>query len=383
VSLAVVGSIAFDSVSSPWGEAERQLGGSAVYASLAAGFFTDVRIVGPVGEDFGDEHYKTLEASGIDTGAIQLFPKGQTFFWRGRYEFDMGMAKTEETHLNVFEGWRPRLSNEAKASDVLFLAAMDPEVQLDVRGQWQGGKWAALDSMGYWIAHKRDALIEAIRSVDIVLMNDVEVRELTREPMLLRAAREVMSWGPRAVVLRFGEYGCALLTEDGYFSLPGFPLEESADPTGAGDAFAGAFLGYLDLVPGGKLTEEVLRRAVTYGSVMSSYCFEDFGPQRLARLTEHEVSYRFEDFRAMTHFEHVPTGQRPRNGGEDAGEKHLPHPGLTPSTTARPAPGRTPSTVDQPAPHRTPSTETLSPPRHPLGPNRATIRVRPGPSDDE
>jgi sugar/nucleoside kinase (ribokinase family) len=373
--LAVVGSIAFDSVSSPFGSAERQLGGSAVYASLAAAFYTDVRVVGPVGDDFSDEHYGVLEGRGIDTGGIQAFAGGRTFFWRGRYAFDMGVAHTEETQLNVFEGWRPRLSKEARDADMLFLAAMDPEVQLDVRQQWKGAKWTALDSMDYWIEHKRDALIEAIRTVDIVLMNDVEARALTRQPMLLRAAREIMEWGPRAVVLRLGEYGCALLTDDGYFSLPGYPLEEAADPTGCGDAFAGGFLGYLDRVRGDALTAEVLRRAVTYGSVMSSYCFESFGPDRIVALSEHEVTYRATDFKAMTHFEHVPTGQRPHNGGEEPIERHLPHPGLTPSIADRPAAGgRTPSTGEQAAPGRTPSTETLRPPRRPLRPHEATIR---------
>jgi sugar/nucleoside kinase (ribokinase family) len=377
MSLAVVGSVAFDSISSPFGRVERELGGSAVHAALAAAFFTDVRVVAPVGDDFGPEDYRPLEAAGIDTSAIQRFPGARTFCWRGRYEFDM-VAHTEETQLNVFTDWRPRLSPEMRAADVLFLGAMDPEVQADVRGQWAGAKWSALDSMNYWIDHKRDALIEALGMVDVALMNDLEARALTRQPMLLRAARQIMAWGPRAVVLRLGEYGCALLTEHGYFSLPGFPLENAADPTGAGDAFAGGFLGYLDLVPGGELTGEMLRRAVTYGSVMSSYCFEDFGTRRVARLTEREVNYRFRDFKEMTHFEHVSTQERPRERGGEGGDGRLAHPGLTPSTRPHAAPHRTAGTGTPPAPGRTPSTETLRMPERP-DPGRASSTATPLP----
>jgi sugar/nucleoside kinase (ribokinase family) len=359
MSLAAVGSIAFDTVRSPFGEVEAELGGSAVYAAMAAAVFTEAAIVGPVGADFEDAHYDRLTAAGVQVEGIDRAPGADTFAWRGHYDFDM-VARTEETRLNVFDGWRPRLSAAARNADILFLGAMDPEVQLDVRGQWSGAKWVALDTLGYWIAQRRDALREAIAAVDLVLLDDLEARELTGRPMLLAAAREIMGWGPRAVVLRLGEYGCALLTPDGYFSLPGYPLEDAADPTGCGDAFAGGFLGYLDRVPGERLTQEVLRRAVTYGLVMSSYCYEDFGVRRIAGLTEREVDYRFADFRAMTHFEHVPTRPRAREGGED-GNGRLSHPGLTPSTQPLRAPGRTPSTQGHRSPARTPGTEP--PPR--------------------
>jgi sugar/nucleoside kinase (ribokinase family) len=365
MAVTVVGSVAFDSISSPFGRAEHELGGSAVHAALAASVFTDVALVGPVGDDFGPEHHGVLEHAGVDTSGIEHFAGASTFSWRGRYEFDM-VARTEETRLNVFDGWRPRLPAAAQQSDILFLASMDPETQLDVREQWSGGKWSALDTMDYWIDHGKSALVEAIHGVDIVLMNDLEARALTRQPMLLRAARELMSWGPLAVVLRLGEYGCALLTDEGWFSLPGYPLEDAADPTGCGDAFAGGFLGYLDLVPGSALTSEVLRRAVIYGSVMASYCFEDFGVRRIAALSEHEVNYRFDDFKTMTHFEHVPTRQRPHGTGEGEAEVHqLPHPGLTPSTQPHRAPGRTAGTQTPAAPGRTPSTESLPRPVRP------------------
>ena len=365
MAVTVVGSVAFDSISSPFGRADSELGGSAVYAALAASVFTDVNLVGPVGDDFRPEHHAVLDGAGVDASGIEHFAGRETFTWRGRYEFDM-VAHTEETHLNVFDGWRPQLTAPARSSDILFLASMDPEIQLDVRDQWSGGKWSALDTMDYWIDHSKTALAEAIAGVDIVLMNDLEARALTRQPMLLRAARELMSWGPLAVVLRLGEYGCALLTDEGFFSLPGYPLEDAADPTGCGDAFAGGFLGYLDLVPGGALTPEVLRRAVIYGSVMASYCFEDFGVRRIAALSEHEINYRFDDFKAMTHFEQVPTAQRPRASGEGEAEvHHLPHPGLTPSIRPHQSPDRTAGTATPAAPGRTPSTEQLPRPTRP------------------
>jgi sugar/nucleoside kinase (ribokinase family) len=367
MSVATVGSIAFDSVRSPFGVVEAELGGSAVYAAAAAAFFTDVSIVGPVGDDFRDEHADLLRRAGVDVDGIERVAGGRTFSWRGHYDFDM-VARTDQTQLNVFDGWRPRLPAAARDADVLFLGSMDPQVQAEARAQWRGGKWVALDTMGYWIEHRRSDLIEVISQVDIVLMDDLEARALTHRPMLLAAAREVMEWGPGAVVLRLGEYGCALLTPEGYFSLPGYPLEHAADPTGSGDAFAGGFLGYLDRVPGDRLTEEVLRRAVTYGSVMSSYCYEDFGVRRIAEISQREIDYRFEDFRAMTHFEHVDTRPRPHDGQE--GEVvRLPHPGLTPGTQPHAAPGRTPSTEPPPAPERTPGTTTFPRPRR-RPPNR-------------
>lgn len=367
MSLTAVGSIAFDSVSSPFGAGERELGGSAVYASLAAALFTGVRIVGPVGGDFGREQLALLEGSGVDTSGIRSIPTGQTFFWRGRYEFDMGAAHTEETQLNVFDGWHPRLSRGEAESDVLFLAAMDPAVQLDVRDQWRGGKLCALDTIGYWIEQRRDELLDAIERVDIVLIDDLEARELTGEPLLHKAGRAILSRGPKAVVMRLGQYGCALLTRDGFYSLPSYPLTETVDPTGCGDAFAGAFLGYLAIVHGDELTEEILRGAATYGAVMASYCQESFGPTRLLGLTDREMGYRLREFRSTTHFAHVPTATRPREDSIAAdGPLHLDRPALTPSIQPLAAPHRTPSTESPAPPHRTPSTERLRPVHHPL-----------------
>ena len=370
MTLTAVGSIAFDSIRSPFGAAHRQIGGSAVYASLAAARFTDALIVGPVGEDFGREHYQLLESSRVDTSGIEPFRGARTFFWRGRYEFDLSVAHTEETQLNVFAGWQPHLTSAAAGSDILFLAAMDPEVQLDVHDQWRGRKWVALDTIDFWIEESREKLIEAIERVDIALMNDLEARQLTGEPMLLRAARTIMSAGPKAVVLRLGEYGCALLTRDAFYSLPSYPLAEGVDPTGCGDAFAGGFLGYLAITHGAQLTEEILRRAATYGAVMASYCQEEFGPARLVRLTDREVGYRFDDFRATTHFVHVPTAPHPHEDGQQPAGR-LERPGPTPSTVGLRSPRRTPSIEAQPAPERTPSTERLSPALHPSPPEPA------------
>jgi sugar/nucleoside kinase (ribokinase family) len=365
VSLAVVGSVAFDSITTPFGEVERELGGSATHAALAASRYTDVRLVSPVGEDFTNDHFDVLERARVDTDDVTRITGGRTFFWRGRYDFDLSIAHTEETELNVFEGWHPRLSRVARSSDILFLAAMDPEIQAEVRAQWRGERASALDTNGYWIETKRTALLEAIGTVDFVLMNDREARALTRQPMLLHAARTLMELGPQAVVLKLGEYGCAVLHRDGYFSLPGYPLEAIADPTGAGDAFAGGFLGYLDLVPGGELTESVLRRAVTFGSVMASYVVEDFGTKRIVTLSENEIQYRADEFRRMTHFEHVPTTPLPRSA-EEPGETRLARPEPTAGTPSYTAPAPSAGTRHHDPPQRTPSTETLHAPSRPL-----------------
>jgi sugar/nucleoside kinase (ribokinase family) len=365
MSLAVVGSVAFDSVKTPFAESERELGGSAAHAALAGALFTDVRIVAPVGDDFGPEHELVLSRRGIDTTDLEHHSDAKTFAWSGHYDFDLSSAHTDSTELNVFDGWRPELSATSREADVLFLASMDPEMQIEVRKQWQGAKWAALDSIGYWIKHKREALIEAIGGVDILLMNDQEVRELTGHRTLLHAARDIHSWGPQAVVIKHGEYGSSLLTANGYFALPGYPLETVADPTGSGDAFAGGLLGYLDRVPAGnELNESMLRRAITYGSVLGSFSVEDFGSRRIVAVTQREVDSRVADFKEMTHFEHVETKQKRREPGGDPTERRF---GMPPPTSGTPSYGALPHTSGTPeyeSPHRTPSTEPLPRPDH-------------------
>src|SRR3954451_22311767 len=242
MSVVVVGSIAFDAVQTPFGQRERMLGGSAVHFSLAASFFTDVRVVGPVGDDFGDDEYAVLHGRGINTDDIERVEGGKTFFWRGHYEYDLNTAHTDETQLNVFGEFEPKLSEESKSSDVLFLANIVPAIQREVREQCSAGL-VGLDSMNLWIETARDDLKQTIAGVDLVFMNDAELRMLTEQANLVRAARAVMELGPSTVIAKQGEYGAALFTGESFFALPAFPLETVVDPTGAGDSFAGGFLG--------------------------------------------------------------------------------------------------------------------------------------------
>jgi sugar/nucleoside kinase (ribokinase family) len=307
VSLVVVGSIAFDAVKTPFGERERMLGGSAVHFSLAASFFTDVRVVGPVGDDFGEREYAVLRRHGVNTDDIEHVPGGRTFFWAGEYEWNLNVRRTLDTQLNVFGDFRPKLSDASRQADTLFLANIQPDLQREVREQCRRAKLAALDSMNLWIETTRDSLIRTIGTVDMVLMNDDEVRMLTEQPTLLRGARQIMEVGPSVVVVKQGEYGASLFTEEGFFSLPAYPLETVLDPTGAGDAFAGGLLGYLDAV-GGADDDATLRRATTYGSAVASFWVEEFGCERAERLTREEIDERYDAFRRMTSVEGVTTG---------------------------------------------------------------------------
>ena len=310
MSLVVVGSIAFDAVRTPFGERERMLGGSAVHFSLAASFFTDVRVVGPVGDDFGDEEYAVLHSRGIDTEDIEHVPGGRTFFWRGHYDFDLNTAHTDDTQLNVFGDFAPKLSEASRGAEVLFLANIQPDLQREVREQCEGVRLAALDSMNLWIDTARDSLVRTISGVDCVLMNDAELRMLTGRPNLLQAAREVMAMGPRVVVAKQGEYGAALFTQDGFFALPAYPLETVLDPTGAGDSFAGGFVGYLAAHPDEDLEPDLLRRAMAYGTALASFNVEEFGTERVRRLTPEEISDRVAELQRITTFVDVPVALR-------------------------------------------------------------------------
>jgi sugar/nucleoside kinase (ribokinase family) len=305
MSLTVVGSIAFDSVKTPFGERDRMLGGAAVHFSLAASFFTEVRPVGPVGDDFGAAEFEVLERRGVLTDDIERVEGGESFFWRGRYEFDLNVAHTEDTRLGVFGAFEPKLSPASQEADMLFLANIQPDLQRQVRAQCGSARFSALDSMNLWIETAKDSLLAAIAEVDCLIVNDAEIRQLTGEPNLARAARAVMAHGPRAVVAKQGEYGAALFAEDGFFALPGFPLEDVRDPTGAGDSFAGGFLGYLDSVDG-DLDGASLRRAMGYGTVLASFNVEQFGTERVAGLSREEIDERFAELHAMTRFEPLP-----------------------------------------------------------------------------
>jgi sugar/nucleoside kinase (ribokinase family) len=306
MSLVVVGSIAFDAVKTPFGERERMLGGSAVHFSLAASFFTDVRVVGPVGDDFGESEYDVLRERGVNTDDIEHVPGGKTFFWQGRYEYDLNTAHTEDTQLGVFGDFKPKLSDESRSAGTLFLANIQPDLQREVRELCEDAGLVGLDSMNLWIDIARESLVKTISGVDLVFMNDAEVRMLTEESNLLHAARKLMDLGPRAVVAKQGEYGAALYSRHGYFALPAYPLERVNDPTGAGDSFAGGFLGYLDSQgPGAADDEGHLRRAMTYGSVLASFNVEEFGTERVRRLTRGEIDDRLAEFKRMTTFEEL------------------------------------------------------------------------------
>jgi sugar/nucleoside kinase (ribokinase family) len=306
MSLTVVGSIAFDSVRTPFGERDRMLGGSAVHFSLAASFFTDVRVVGPVGDDFGEGELEVLGGRGVITDDVERIAGGQTFFWRGHYEYDMNLAHTDETQLNVFAEFDPKLSAEARQAQMLFLGNIQPELQRRVRAGCREAELTGLDSMNLWIETERESLVAAISEVDCVLLNDAEIRELTGQPNLARAARAVMEMGPRVVVAKRGEYGAALFSGDEFFAIPGYLLEDVRDPTGAGDSFAGGFLGYLDGRRGAGddvFEHAVLRQAMAYGSVLASFNVEDFGTERVRSLSREEIEERLRDFRRITDFE--------------------------------------------------------------------------------
>ncbi len=304
MSLLVVGSVAFDSVETPFGKRERMLGGSASHFSIAASFFTDVRVVGVVGGDFGAEEEQAFARHNIDTSDLERIADGETFRWYGRYEYDLNVAHTLDTQLNVFAGFQPKLSRASKTSRLLFLGNIQPDLQRSVREQMAHAELVALDTMNLWIETTRDSLQKTIEVVDLMIINDAEARQLTSEPNLIKAARKILSWGPHSLIVKRGEYGAAMFTKDQYFAIPAYPLESVFDPTGAGDTFAGGLMGYLASQE--KLDEPALRRAMIFGSVMASFNVEEFGTERVQRLTHDEINQRFREFKRFTHFEEIP-----------------------------------------------------------------------------
>jgi sugar/nucleoside kinase (ribokinase family) len=315
--ITVVGSIAYDTVKTPFGERARMLGGAAVHFSLAASFFDDVRVVGPVGEDFGEPQLDVMRARGVDVSDIERIAGGKTFFWHGEYGWDLNSRETLDTQLGVFEGFAPKLSERSRSSDVLFLANIQPDLQQQVRAQMAGARFVALDSMNLWIDIARDSLVAAIESVDCVILNDAELRQLTGKPNLVSAAREILTWssegatdggsrGPSVIVAKQGEYGAALVTREGFFALPAYPLESVIDPTGAGDTFAGGLVGYIAAHPGEELSDALLRRAMAHATVLASFNVEEFGTERMQRLTGKEVAARIHELHAMTQFSGAP-----------------------------------------------------------------------------
>ncbi|MGI8974594.1 MAG: PfkB family carbohydrate kinase, partial [Gaiella sp.] len=306
MAVTVVGSVAFDALETPFGQRDKILGGAATHFALAASFFTNVRVVGIVGDDFGEDELAVFESRGINTDDLEHVRGERSFFWSGRYEGDMHVAETLETQLNVFASFDPVLSAEARDASIVFLANIQPDVQRRVREQCTSAVVTGLDSMNYWITSARDSLVETIRMVDVIVLNDAEVQMLTGEPNLARATRLLRELGPRVVVVKQGNYGAAMYTNDGVFFVPGYPLETVVDPTGAGDSFAGGFFGYLDCHVERPLDDDVLRCASVYGSVLASFHIEAFGSERLHDLTLPQIKERFQAFRRMTSFEEQP-----------------------------------------------------------------------------
>jgi cytidine kinase len=304
MSLTVVGSVAFDALETPFGKRDRVLGGAGSHFSLSASFFTDVRTVGVVGGDFGDEQWEVFKRHNINTDDIEIVPDGKSFFWSGRYDYDMSVAHTLDTQLNVFETFDPKLSEASKNSRIVFLANILPMLQKQVREQCEKAEFVAMDTMNFWISSMKDALIETIKVVDCIIINDAEARQLTDEPNIHKAAKAILNYGLKAVVIKRGEYGATLFTKDSYFVVPAYPLESVFDPTGAGDTFAGGFMGYLASQK--EISDETMRRAMIYGSVMASFNVEEFGTERVDRLTQTEINERFAAFKKMTHFDDIP-----------------------------------------------------------------------------
>ncbi|MEY2516779.1 MAG: hypothetical protein QOJ89_4137 [bacterium] len=302
MSVTVVGSIAYDAVRTPHGGRERMLGGAAVHFALAASFFDEVRVVGPVGDDFGDDEYAVLHGRGVITDDIEHVEGGKTFFWSGVYGDNMNSRETLETDLNVFETFDPKLSDASKQCDVLFLANILPGLQLNVRKQCDSASFVALDSMDLWINIARDALIAAISEVDCVILNDSEVELFTGEREVVAGARKIMAYGPQAMVVKLGKYGAALVTPDESFWIPAFPVDFVTDPTGAGDSFAGGFVGWI-AAHDGDVTTDVLRLAMAYGTAIASFNVEEFGTERVSRLTADEIVERVEELQRLTAFE--------------------------------------------------------------------------------
>ena len=310
MSLTVVGSIAYDAVKTPFGERERMLGGAATHFALAASFFDEVRVVGPVGDDFDERSWEALRTRGTLTDDVDHVEGGRTFFWKGEYSQNLNVRETHVTELNVFEHFDPRLSPEAQAADVVFLANIQPDIQRRVREQCAGARFVAMDSMDLWINIARDALVDVIRSVDCILLNDEELEMLTGRPNLFQAAQQVLSWGPSAVVAKQGKYGAVLYTDEGFFALPAYPLQQVVDPTGAGDTFAGGLVGFVAAHPREPVGHDLLKRAMAYGTALASYNVEEFGTERVERLTAAEVHTRVDHLARMTAFSPEPVPLR-------------------------------------------------------------------------
>jgi len=303
--MIVVGSVALDSIQTPFGKINRGVGGSSVYSSLAASFFTDVSIIGVVGKDFPEDFLKKMSKRGISPDGIKRVP-GKTFFWRGKYSWDLSTAITLDTQLNVFEKFSPSVPEDLRNSKYLFLANIDPVLQKKVLGQMKSpksGKYTALDTMNFWIESKKKKIGALLPGLDAILINEAEIRQYTGEHNIIKAAKKLLKAGVKTVVVKKGEYGVGCFSKAGMFFLPAYPLEDAVDPTGAGDSFAGAFMGYL--ASSGKITWGSIKKAAAYGTVISSFTVSGFGVNGLINLKKSDVNKRYKEFVKLVHFEEV------------------------------------------------------------------------------
>jgi sugar/nucleoside kinase (ribokinase family) len=299
-SILVVGSVAFDSVKTPFGVADEVLGGSATYFSVSASFFSPVKVVAVVGSDFTEDHDAVFKRHNIDTSGL-VHTDGRTFRWKGEYGYDLNEAHTLDTQLNVFETFKPDIPESYRDCEYVFLGNIDPQLQLQVLDQIKQPRVVACDTMNFWIDGKLDALKKTLKRVDILVINDGETRMLGGEANLVQAAHKIRAMGPRTLIVKRGEYGVLMFNDDSVFGAPAFPLEEVFDPTGAGDSFAGGFMGHL--AQSESLEDGAFRRSIVFGSVMASFNVEEFSLKGLSRLTKTEIEGRFEQFKKLTHFE--------------------------------------------------------------------------------
>ena len=300
MSITVVGTVAFDAIQTPFGKVDRCIGGSATYFSVAASFFAPVNLVSVIGDDFTADDAAIFSGRNIDLDGLQTIHGAKSFFWSGEYGFDLNVAKTRDTQLNVLAEFNPQLNDAQRNAKVLFLANAQPELQLTVRRQSHAGV-VALDTMNYWITSAKESLTRVFSEVDLLIINEAEVRQYTEEANLVKGARQILALGPKTLVIKRGEYGVLMVTRDAIFAAPAYPLENVFDPTGAGDTFAGGFLGYL--ASRTHIEDREMRRAIIFGSVLASFTVEKFSLDRLREITLADVNERYQDFRALTHFD--------------------------------------------------------------------------------
>jgi sugar/nucleoside kinase (ribokinase family) len=297
----IVGSMALDSVRTPAGEVADALGGAANYSAVAASFFSEVQLVGVVGDDFPHAHLDFLRTRDVDLAGVQVVPGGKTFRWSGFYDFDLNVAHTLDTQLGVFADFKPALPKTFTDTKYVFLANIDPDLQLEVLTQVTDPTLVVCDTMNFWIEGKKDALLEVLSKVDIAFLNDAEARQLTGKMSTIKAAKEIQRLGPSTVIVKKGEHGALMFHNDEHFSAPCYPLEDICDPTGAGDSFGGGFIGYIASV--GDLSAKSLRRAVVYGSVMASFNVEGFSLNRMRSLKDEHIGARYREFQQIAHFD--------------------------------------------------------------------------------